>query len=309
MAVTLQAIRQALGYSLDDLQYHAATSGTSSTVVIAELISNASNASTARYDGRWLYNVTKGTQRRVRTNGYAPSTGTLTFDPTATSASAADRIELTGLFPGTVPPFSADANYNAIINTAAGKILFPSWVSPTISPGTHNRTLFSYLWLDRPERLGWPFPQPDGSPHPLLMEPAPFGDGWVSADWRRPTLRFDVGTLTLELGVPYTAGSSGSLRLNVMRPVNTWVAVGGTFADSSVGMVNESDQLQIAMADILDVARWEAIKILADRSVSSASGRWADRLEEAERAARRVRWFDDTQDKPRPPAAAAGQVA
>lgn len=303
MAVTLRQARQALGYALDDLAFYTATSGTSATVVLGELISAASGASDIRYGGRWIFNANTGYQRRVRTGGYAPSTGTLTSDPPwPITPVANDRIELTSLFPCGAPPFSADATYASILNTAGGKLVFPDWISPAIVPAADSYSLFTAPWLDRPERLGWPFPQPDGSPYPLLMEPAPFGSGWVSADWRGPRLQFSVGLVRLELDVPYTTGTSGSLRLNVMRPVTSWVGNGGTFADSTVGLVAEGDTLQIAQQDLVDVAIWEAIKILAKRSTSSATGRWADKLEEAEKAARAVRWFDDLSERAKAPA-------
>lgn len=299
MAVTLQAARQALGYALDDLEWHLASGGGANTATVPELISAASSASTGRVDGRWVFNATKGLQRRARNGGFTASTGTVTVDPTWTTPTNGDRIDFTSIFPCDGP----EPSYRSILNLAGSKLLMPDWESLTIIPESNSYTLFAAPWLDRPERFGWPFPQPDGSPYPLLMERAPVGSGWVPADWRGPRILFQVGAAVLELDVPLEAGSSGTLRLNTMRTMSSWIGVAGTFANSTVGFVNESDQMNVSERDLVIAAVYEAVKILAKRGVSSASGRWADKLETAEREARALRFYDDTLEKAAPPPA------
>lgn len=310
MPISLQTIRQEVGFSLDDLAVYSATSGTSSAVTIAALISAATNAATNRMDGAWFYNATKGLQRKARTNGHVPLAGATTVDPTWTSPGASDRIEVTHLFPCDAQVLDSDTSYNTFIRRASMMGSFPDRISLPIStvaaPGLY--TLFTYPWLDRQSRYGWP-PRADGTPEPLLLEPGPTGVP-IPADWRRPHLELSVGQAVLRLDVPYEAGTNGNLLVNVMRPWGTYVTVSGVAAESTTGPVDETDQINCQLNDIVAIARWLAIKDLVARGVSSSSGRWDTKLADAEAAARRVLYFDRTAEIP-PPAVAqpAGQVA
>lgn len=299
---THQALREALAYSLDDLSVNTASSGTSSTVVSASLINGLSIASTNRFDGAYVFNATKRLQRRAQNGSYLRASGTVTVDPTWTSPSANDRIEFSWLFPAIGSdvdnPLLADTSYQSILNEAHRLLMTPRRLALPIVPDAYSYSLATYAaWLDREERFGWPqTPLPSGEPRPplRLLEPGPFaGSAPIPADWRRPRLNLNADTPTLELEIPFAAGTSGSLYLQTMCPADRWIAVSGVWAETvNDGLLNESDESRPSLQETVTVARLVAIDYLAARGVTSASGRWADQLPAAWAKASAIRYFD-----------------
>ena len=84
---TLKAIRQEVGARLGSFATGTATGGTTATVVInndAEFIGDASTPSADLYEASWVLPTSgdnSGVVRRVKDDGFAPNTGTLTVVP------------------------------------------------------------------------------------------------------------------------------------------------------------------------------------------------------------------------------------
>ena len=91
---TFKAIRQEVAARLGAFATGAATGGTTSTVVInndAEFIGDASTPSPDLYEASWVLPTSgdnAGVVRRVKDDGFAPSTGTLTVVPVWSDAMA-----------------------------------------------------------------------------------------------------------------------------------------------------------------------------------------------------------------------------
>jgi hypothetical protein len=305
---TLQEYEQAIGYALDDLEFHFCIAGGANTVTIPDLATAASNASVNRFDGAWVFNATQLIQRKVRTGGYAAG-GVLTVDPAWTAPVNGDRIVITRLFP--IYDLTApDMNYRAIVRRALSMIVAPDRINLTIQPGVQSYSLATWgRWLDREDRLGWPQPNaPDGTPRPpiKILEPGPTVGAMIPADWRRPLLRLDIEAPYLEIGAPFADGSSGTFAANVMRPGDTLVGVlGAAYSESTTGLVYDEDVAKPSVDDVLAVGKLIAIEALAARGVTSAAGRWSDKVAAARAAAERVKYFDSTQVRAQAPAQVA----
>jgi hypothetical protein len=294
---TQLAYREGLSYSFDDLEIFAASGGDTSSFASASLVNADANASTATYNDRWVFNATQVFQRKTRTNIYTLGTGSLGIAPIWTAPNSSDRIELTRLFPSFEPgPYTASQSWRRIVNRALQMIVVPDQITIAIVPGQQAYSLATWQkWLDREERFGWP-PLPDGTPQPRMWEPSPTGGSPTPADWRRPHLRLDADVPFVEIDVPFVAGTTGSMVLNVMRPANTWVRVSGTWGESANdGLVGDTDEARPSVEAVVKVGRWIAIQTLAARGVTDATGRWSDKIADARAEAMGVKYFDRTQ--------------
>jgi hypothetical protein len=297
---TTQTFRRALANALDDLAGpYAITSATSSTVVVPALINGAASVSTNGYAGRWVY-VASGTgvgqTRRVRTNGFTAASGTLTIDPAWTiTPSAADLIELTNYFPATAQ-VGADSSYLTILNASLRQIVAPDRISIAITTSQEYSLATWVAWLDRQERVTG------------FWEPGPTGGLPIPAEWRRPRLRFDAELPVLEIAVPFLT-ATGNLSLDVLRPADTWIRVVSTWAESTVGLASETDEARPSVEDVVKVGLMEAYGALMNRSPGRPSGPWEAKYGAAKADAMTVKYFDTSQMKAAPPAAAPGQAA
>jgi len=262
--------------------YNAAAGSSTSSVVIAELTA-APTASANRYDGAFVFNVTKNQTRRVTIGGYDPHTGTLTVAPGWTAPTAGDAIEITRLFAVIEQSNIAGSSYLQIVNRALSAILATDLITVPIVGGatSYDVSLYGY-WLDREERFGWPeVVQPDGTrlPQARLLEPAPLGGRPIPADWRRPRLHLATGVPALEIEAPFAAGTSGVMTMRVMRPGHTWI----NNAEDSNGLALVTDVALPSIEDVTSVGLLEAYGILKARGARTASGvnyetKWSQQL-------------------------------
>lgn len=314
MSTTLLQAMQALAVALDDEGTYAVSSSTSTAVTVGGLGTSTTGASTRRYDARYLALVSgtgTGQQRTIKHDSFVPSTGVVTISTGWNiTPSANDLVMLTGLFPVFESGSGAagageDTSYRQIINRACAKLLIPDRVLVAISTSDSYNLGATWPWLDRPERLnrevpgGW------------LKEPAPIsGRRPVSAMWRGPSPVFDGNSLLLELNAPFGA-SGGSLTLEVLRPVNTWVNTGGTWAEAAptTGLVNASDAVAIDVDDIVTAGMREVSLVLMNRNKAGRpSGNWAESFAFWDGACKKLRYWDHTLDLPAA-APAAGVAA
>jgi hypothetical protein len=282
--------RRGLGYALDDLGAYVMASGSTTTAVSNGLKNSATNASTDRYNSYWVYVSTgaqAGQQWKVKTGGYAPSTGTLTMTTTGGAPGAGDTIEITHLFPSNSTGTSAlgeDVSYRTIINRALSRLLvLDSLTLPLTTSQTYS--LAAYPWLDREERLI------------EVREPGPTGGLDIPAGWRRPFLRLDGPTSYLDLTTPFDAGAVGSLTLVVERPADTLV----NGADSTVGLSLDTDTAIPSVNDVVTVGLMEAYRALMARGSVAPAGQWAGKFAAQLGECRKLRRWDRSQDVPEAP--------
>ncbi len=300
MTTTLQAYRQALILALNDGMITTTTSSTSAGVTCGGLINNATNASVNRFDSNWVNHVQASgasQQRTVKPGSYVPSTGTITTNLAWTGPSAGDVIEITSMFPAIQQSMGVDTDYRTIINRALGHLLVPAEIALTITTSDTYALTAYRKWLDRPERLRY------------VLEPAPVsGRAAVDAEWRGWQLVLNGELPTLQLSAPFGA-TGGSLTLGVLRPSSTWVGTASVWAESSTGLVNNTDEAVPSVEDALPQMLVEAYQVLMSRSPGRPNGDYAKKLADARAQAQAGRYFDKTQMMPQAPTAPAAEAA
>lgn len=279
MPVSLLSLLIELPRTIDDGSFYAVTSATSTTVVSNALKNATTNASITTYNGAFAY--ANAQQRLVRTDGLAPSTGTLTIRPDwASTPTSAHTLILTTLFPCT-EDVSGGSSYRTLINRAAALLAYGDRVAVAIGTG-YSYPLTTYPWLDREARLI------------RVLEPGPTGGQYVDASWRGPKLVLDGPTPALELTVPFGT-ATGSLILEVLRPAHTLVETAGVWAENTAGLSGDTDRLRIDVADILPAFKLVVYEALVGRSPGRPYPGAKDQAEYWRGQAMASRLFDWTQ--------------
>jgi hypothetical protein len=288
MSASTGSYRRAVATSLDDLVGPYPLSGaTASTITVPSLVSGDANASPTRYGGRWAYlasGLGAGQTRRVRANSFVAASGMLSVDPPWTTVpSGGDRVELYGFFPPT-PQVGEDTSYLGLLNAALRRLVAPDRVGIAITT-SQEYSLTTLPWLDRDERLV------------AIWEPGVLPSSLpIPADWRRPRLRLDAESPVLELAVPF-ASATGALRLDVLRPADTWIKTAGVWAESTTGLVNETDEALPSVEDVEAEALAEAYFSLMSRSPARPNGAWGQKWQAQREIARARRRHDATQER------------
>lgn len=291
-------IRRDAQAALDDLSVHSALAGaTFQTVGSILLASSAANLSVDRYNGRWLYHIPASgmnqQQRQVVKGSYVASTGFVTVAPGWAAPLENEQLEMTALFPCFTPPFAAETSYARLIRRSMQRLSYRDRVTVAITTSQTYTLSASFPWLDREERLL------------AVLEPGITGGAPVDASWRRPRLIRDGGAVSLILDVPFIT-ASGSISLDVLRPGDTLIGVnGGAYAESTVGLVNETDLTPLPVSEIIPVFLEEAYAVLATRANTNPSVNWAQRLKDQRPLARAVASYDWSQEPGGKPATEA----
>ena len=293
-------------YSLDDAAVLPVVSATSTTITIGGLANSETDASTARYDNRWLYVMTgsgAGQQRWVKPGSYVPSTGQVTLEVGFnTQPVNNDLVVLTSLFPvaeGLVA--GEDIGYRRLLNHALARLLVEDRIELAITTDDSYPLSGNWPWLNRQERLVG------------IREPSPVsGRRAVPANWRNPRVVQDGQTVTLELTAPFSV-ASGNMILDVLRPGNTWIKTGSTWAetDPNGGLVNATDETSptLTFEEINTVFQMLAFEALMHRSPGRPNGNWAARYEQARADAERLTRYDRTLFVPETAAAPAAATS
>jgi len=295
MPTTVQYKRR-LMRAMDDLAEYTVSTANANVCVIPALINADADASDLRIVGRWIYVVSgtgAGEQRQVI--AYAPSTGTLTVTP-PWSGPAGGVVHLTGYFPsgdGGTP--QEDTSYREIIDRSCALIGVPDRVR-VLKNGTDTQATTLWPWLDRHERLLGP---------DWLLETSPIpGHHPISAMWRGPRLVFTGTGAAIELDAPdLDPGPAAYWYIEAIRPGNTWI----NGAENETGLVLDADVALPTIEDVAKVGTMLAYEALMNRSPGRPSGDYVKRWAAAREVARRVRYYDMSQERPEP--AAAQEVA
>jgi len=292
---TLQQYIQGVAEALDDYAPFVASAGTANQITLPDLIDATANASTSRYDGAHLFDLTSGQGATVRNGSYQAAVGQLQFDPAMSPAPVSgDQVVLSMLFALTEgQDHTLETTYRRFVNRALAQILLTDELALPIAPGQSLYPLSPYAyWLDREARVGWRAGQP------MVTEPGPVaGSLVVPADWRRPTLRFDADLPYLELAAPFAPGTTGSLRLRVRRPADSYCAyVGvGQWVESTTGLAAMGDMARPGVADVVAIGLAEAYRALMNRGASAPAGvNWRQKYEDQLQRAQAVWGFDTT---------------
>lgn len=290
--VTLSAYRQALLLALGDGAIYSIVSSTATTAVIGGLIDSSSNASTHRYDRHWIHAPTAtgvGQTRIIKSGGYVASTGTVTIQVAwGLNPTPGAPVEITSLFPAEQDTMTDETSYRTLVNRALGRMLMPDRLSLAITTADSYDISAYQAWLDRPERLA------------RVLEPAVVsGRQPTDAAWRGWQLVLNAELPLLTLDTPF-ASATGSMTLEVLRPASTWIESSGTWAESTVGLANDTDEAKPPIEDFLPFGLMEACAVLMKRSRSRPSGDWATLYAEARDTAKNGRYWDHTSERPEP---------
>jgi hypothetical protein len=164
-----------------------------------------------------------------------------------------------------LPPVSDDDGMTSILsflNRACDTMVRPRRVSIAGVTGQTRYDLSSY-GVNRREQVGAVYaPETDAT-----IEPYPMDDG----AWG---VREDGEKLYLCLyGAPWGTGFTFNVDLSL--PLSAWVKVGATWATSTVGLVNESDQVAGDVGEIVLVSSYLAYDELANDDAMAERGSWA----------------------------------
>lgn len=285
---TLTTFVQALADALDDREPLTLSGGSTTTAVSASLINAVTGVTSGLHEGQWFYNLTKGTQSKVSL--YVPGTGTLTVTPAVTANANADVGMLSSLFP-VLHTVGAETDYRTIINRSLGRMGAIDEITQAISTGDEY-SLTAYLWLDRPERLV------------SVREPSPVSGRIVTDSmWRGWELVPDPPTAKLRVQEPFTSTSgSPNIAIEAIRPQSTWIAVSSSWAESTVGLVNPTDEAQPSVEEWLPFGLAEALTVMIARSPGRPNAEWLLLLAQAQAAVKVSRYRDLTQEQPVAPA-------
>lgn len=288
---------QALGAALDDVEFAAVTAGTTTSFTAATLVNTLTGVTSARYEGRWAYHsagVNAPQQRKI--SAYDPATGACTVTPAWTTPAGVDQVVLTSLFP-ILHVVGSETEYREIINRALGRMYGRGEATVSVPAGAQSVSLAALPWLDRPERLlGVREPSPIGGREP------------IDSSWRKWELVPGLPTSRLRLRTPFLGAAT--VTLDVLRPASSWIAVGGVWGESTVGLHNESDQAMPSIEEFLPFGLVEALGILIARAPGRPSAEWVRLLKDAQDAVSRSRYKDRTQEVAQPaPAVATVQGA
>lgn len=254
---SLQNYRRALARRLQSLSVVTTTAEGSTSALIASAL--AGGLENNRYAQAWVLPVdgpNAGVLRRVGNQALNTSTGQLSVSvPWGTVMPAATEIEIHRL----LPPDDHDGwtGLRSILNQA----LSECWtfqrlpLTGVADQGTYDLSAYGD-WLE-----------PDAI-HEL------FGEVQAGALYATPHGGFgpyrDANTLNLDIAPTLEAGDTA--KLAVFRPLDTYIKVAGTWGDSTVGLVNDTDEALINPEALTEVALAVAYEHLAN--IPEIGSRW-----------------------------------
>ena len=253
----------------------ASTSSTPSdgSTIVADTLADSEKPANA-FDGWYIYGLESpilGQQRRVAKGTFVNSTGQLTMSRNwSTPVSSGTDLEL--LTP--LPAVSQDGSpgWRELINEALKTCWFLDRLSIAGVTSQLVYSLTSYAWLTRRDQIG------------PLYGPITSASDEIPLRWSGAArLRLDADTPKLELATPVETGQT--FFLDVLRPADTWIKVSGTWGDSTVGLVNESDEALPDESLVACVATAYAARALANLADPTERKVWealySDRLKAA----------------------------
>jgi hypothetical protein len=248
---SLQNIRRIMARALHSLSVATTTTAgnTLGTSVIATTLANA--VSSNRYKHAWVMPVAGGSSgvlRRVRAeDALNLTTGELQVAP-AFSAQIASGVEIE--IHRLLPPRDDDgwSGLDSLINTALRELWTTDRLAVTGVQGQASYSLAAWEeWLDPQAVLEF---RGQAAAAGLNAFPAGSFDSIRDAD-------------ALTLAISPTLATGDAATLEVFRPGDTWIKVGATWALSTTGLVNETDECLFQPDLVVQVALVHAYESLA----------------------------------------------
>ncbi len=281
--------------------YGGAASGSDAARrVVSSMLGNANLAGTqgeipgTAYDYQWLYVPSTAEQRRIVKNGYsaynaasdvltghnasadAYIVGYVTVDRAfASTLSGNIDAEILGRFPAL--SYEETPGLHWAINEALQVMHRPRKETVTGNGTKRIDVSSSFAWLKRPEQLIRVFDvDPASGDEPQVMR----GRSWLEPDGEK-----------MYLHIPEAVTSGATFTIQVQRPCSTWIRSGGTWATSTVGLVNETDEALPEVDRVTAVAYWQLCLRMARRGPKPQQADWeAEAKQAAAEAAPFVQW-------------------
>lgn len=292
LSTRLDTARRKLGQELGPYGVFTASGG-STTTLHSNALFQSSELPADFQAYVWAYVPTSAQPRlrRIKRDGLDAAAGILTVDGIfGTPVSAGMVFELSSKLPPAREPVAniGEATWlglNEAANLALRHILVPDdALELALVTNQRDYSLSTWSWLDREDRLV-DVRQLDA----LGTTYVPTPHTWEFREGARGS--------TLRLLQPFRFSSGAySVKLDVLRPADTLIKVGGTWGDSTVGLVNESDEAGADLNQIIPVALAFCYRALRDRSRGLSANTYATLYERQVREARRVRNYDHTND-------------
>lgn len=327
MPVSLTAARRALGRKL--VAYEQGTTGIETAegyagtaegsdanraMVTSDLETTARSgaqptASTDAWTGAWVYfpDLDPPVQRRVAQNGFAPSvlassitdleedpedvpkkTAVLYFERALVEPMEPDLV-WEGHFRLPVLDQARLSGLHTIINRALRVMMIPDRISISGVSNQYRYDLTTHPWLEQGAQLAgtWDYETVSGTdPYPLPG---------------RNRLRFDgqARYLILEGGhVP----TGQTFYVDVYRPASSWIKTSSTWAASTVGLVNETDEAAVPLDPLVLVAAYHAAEVLELKDPRAPDVYWGRKKLEYAVAAAPYMKFGQAEHAPQRPA-------
>lgn len=252
-----RALGGALGWHLFSAQSSTGSAAAANTVVLLDL--QDSNLEANFTDTVWEFQPTgtnAGEVRRAVKGGLAPGTGTLTLSRAHTAATtAAATVELYGVLPPT-----QHLGRRGLLQ-AANLALKECWMIDTLSiTGVSTAYQYplstAYPWLDTEDKVIDMWVRRTGENRDVLVP-------WW--EW--------LDTNSFQFQSPFS--TADTLKPRVYRPLDTWIGVSGTFANSTVpGLVNETDQGLLSVGGMLQVGLYWCYEFLATEGAPDQRSEW-----------------------------------
>lgn len=268
---TLKAARRRLG-SVIGFSLASTTTGGSTATDSLTLGSIAdADAETSQLSGCYAMPISTasgnaGLVRRVRKDGFTATTGVVRCVASFTSTTATG-VEVEIYAP--LPPKDADGRLG--LHTLINRALSECWDidSLSITPSVASQSTFSLFttadWIRTDEQIVDVWYRRSGSTADQLVPE------WRYAD--------DVNNGQIEIrGI--SLSTTDTLKPLVYRPLNRWIEVNSSWAESTAGLVNDSDRCLLSEDGIEAVGRAHALKALA--TVGDFEGRQIDKQDAAQ---------------------------
>lgn len=293
MSTTLKQARQALGRGVGGWIPAVASAGSQSSATLPEAFASSTMPSSA-LAFRWLFSPLSIVPRQRRVLETGLSGGVVNLDGLlGTPITSGTVVELSSY----LPCVQQDGNFGQSFQPGLHECL--QWASEHILvPQTDyllqlvsNQRFYDLpLWLMHQERLlSVQHRAPTGSASgPEWVDAESHGHVWeiVSAA-DGPQLHFHA---------PYRfTGGPHMLNLSVLRPANTWVKVGGVWADGT-GMTNETDEIGVELDQLIPVALAYAYAAIRDSRTGTGRATFDAMYERQVALARQVRGYDHATD-------------
>jgi hypothetical protein len=280
---TLRGLRRALFRSGKLGRYQLVTTSATPTggdaartLVSDELVDFDKSANA--YDGVYAFladGALVGQQRRASKGQFTNSTGTLLLArPFSGTVESGTVVELCFR----LPAIAADgvSGIRECLNQALRVLPIPDRLTFTASDANQlHYDTDDYPWLLRGERLGAVYQVPSAA----TDNPSP----WPGAiSWRA-----DASAPQLELRYPFNVGDT--FQVLVARPAATWIRSGGTFGESTVGLVDDDDAVYLEPTIVIEAALAYAYGTLAELTSGDERNNWAEKAARQHHKAARLK--------------------